>query len=161
MLDLAMDLLEDAGIPPPPPPVNLTVAREELAKVAMVQRQVGYLYAFVGGMVGGAALSWAFGYGDLVIQFGKWVLSSTGIAVLFSVLNAQRLTSFRCPRCDQPFFAGVGAPWLIFSKQCGNCGLPLDIKDDAANEFLEDLVGNDEAAKRPAEPGAQPGSNPQ
>ena len=76
-------------------------------------------------MVGGGALAYVIGYNDEVRRILQWVISGTGIALILSVLNVSRLASFKCPRCGELFFFGIGAPAKVFSKQCGNCGLPL------------------------------------
>ncbi len=127
-----MDLLEEAGIPPPLPFIITPEVRAQLASIELAQRQLRYTLAFLAGMVLGGALAYLIGYGDVIIQFLKWVLSGTGLAVLLSVLNLSRLYSFRCPRCDHQFFGGEGSTWLMLDSQCGTCGLPLHLKDETA-----------------------------
>jgi hypothetical protein len=125
-----LDLLEDAGIPPPRSPILTDEDRAELASVALAQRQFYYVSTFFVGMVGGAAIAYAAGYNDEIRRIIQWVISGTGIALILSVLNISRLFSFKCPRCAELFFLGVGAPAKIFSRQCGNCGLPLNLPDE-------------------------------
>jgi hypothetical protein len=125
-----VDLLEDAGIPPPPSPIITDEDRAELASMALAQRQFYYVSIFFVGMVGGGAIAYVIGYNDEVRRIIQWVISGTGIALILSVLNVSRLASFKCPRCGEFFFFGVGAPTKIFSKQCGTCGLPLILPDE-------------------------------
>jgi hypothetical protein len=125
-----VDLLEDAGIPPPPSPIITDEDRAELQSMALAQRQFYYVSIFFVGMIGGGAIAYAIGYNDEVRRIIQWVISGTGVALILSVLNVSRLASFKCPRCDEFFFFGVGAPAKIFSKQCGNCGLPLILPDE-------------------------------
>jgi hypothetical protein len=120
-----LDLLEEAGIPPPRSPIITDEDRAALASMALAQRQFYYVFTFFMGLVVGAAIAYAIGYDDLVRSIFRWTISGTGLALILSALNLSRLFSFKCPRCDQPFFLGVGAPGKIFSKQCGTCGLPL------------------------------------
>ena len=122
-----MDLLEDAGIPPPPPPIITAEDRAELAGMAVAQRQFSYVSAFFAGLAGGAALAYYIGYNDVVLTIFKWALSGTGIALILSTLNVGKMYSYKCPRCEQSYFAG--ATWGVFSKQCGTCGLPLNLPD--------------------------------
>ena len=98
--------------------------------MALAQRQFYYVSTFFVGMVGGGAIAYAIGFNDEVHQIIEWVISGTGIALILSVLNVSRLASFKCPRCGESFFSGVGAPAKVFSKQCGNCGLPLVLPDE-------------------------------
>jgi predicted RNA-binding Zn-ribbon protein involved in translation (DUF1610 family) len=125
-----VDLLEDAGIPPPRSPILTDEDRAQLASMALAQRQFYYVSIFFVGMVGGGAIAYAIGYNDEVWHIIQWVISGTGIALILSVLNVSRLASFKCPRCGELFFFGVGAPAKVFSKQCGNCGLPLILHDE-------------------------------
>ena len=125
-----MDLLEDAGIPPPPPPIITDEDRAELASMALAQRQFYYVLTFFVGMVGGGAVAYAIGYNDEVRHIIQWVISGTGAALILSMLNVSRLSSFKCPRCGEFFFFGIGAPAKIFSKQCGTCGLPLILPEE-------------------------------
>jgi hypothetical protein len=125
-----LDLLEDAGIPKPRSPILTDDDRAELQSMALAQRQFYYVSTFFVGMVGGGALAYAIGYNDEVRQIVQWVVSGTGLALILSVLNVSRLASFKCPRCGELFFSGVGAPAKVFSKQCGNCGLPLVLPDE-------------------------------
>ncbi len=125
-----MDLLEDAGIPPPRSPIITDEDRAELASMALAQRQFYYVSTFFAGMVGGATIAYFVGYDDVVRTIFRWVLSGTGLAMIVSVLNISRLFSFKCPRCGELFFLGVGAPAKIFSRQCGNCGLPLILPEE-------------------------------
>ena len=98
--------------------------------MALAQRQFYYVSIFFVGMIGGGALAYAIGYNDEVRHIIQWIVSGTGIALILSVLNVSRLASFKCPRCGEFFFFGVGAPAKVFSKQCGNCGLPLMLPDE-------------------------------
>jgi hypothetical protein len=125
-----VDLLEDAGIPPPPSPIITDEDRAELASMALAQRQFYYVSIFFVGMIGGGAIAYAIGYNDEVRRIIQWVISGTGIALILSVLNVSRLASFKCPRCGEFYFFGVGATAKIFSKQCGTCGLPLVLPDE-------------------------------
>ena len=125
-----MDLLEDAGIPPPRSPILTPEDRAALAGMALAQRQFYYVSTFFVGMVGGAAIAYAIGYYDEVGRIFRWAISGTGAALILSMLNVSRLASFKCPRCGDLFFEGIGAPAKIFSKQCGNCGLPLVLSDE-------------------------------
>jgi hypothetical protein len=125
-----LDLLEDAGIPPPRSPIITDEDRAELASMALAQRQFYYVSTFFAGMVGGATIAYFVGYDDVVRTIFRWVLSGTGLAMIVSVLNISRLFSFKCPRCGELFFLGVGAPAKIFSRQCGNCGLPLILPEE-------------------------------
>jgi predicted RNA-binding Zn-ribbon protein involved in translation (DUF1610 family) len=125
-----VDLLEDAGIPPPPSPIITDEDRAELQSMALAQRQFYYVSIFFVGMIGGGAIAYAIGYNDEVRRIIQWVISGTGIALILSVLNVSRLASFKCPRCGEFYFFGVGAPAKIFSKQCGTCGLPLVLPDE-------------------------------
>jgi hypothetical protein len=122
-----LDLLEDAGIPPPKPPIITAEDRAELASMAVAQRQFYFVCAFFVGLLGGAAVAYYLGYRDIVFTIFKWAISGTGIALILSVLNFGKLYSFKCPRCGEHYF--WGAPWGIFSKQCGTCGLPLFLPD--------------------------------
>lgn len=123
-----MDLLEDAGIPPPKPPIITTEDRAELASMALAQRQFYFVSMFFAGMVGGAVIAYFVGYSDLVRTIIRWVLSDTGLALIVSMLNISKLYSFKCPRCAGNYF--WGAPRGLFSKQCGTCGLPLYLPDE-------------------------------
>jgi hypothetical protein len=124
-----MDLLEEAGIPPPRPPIITAEDRAALASMVLAQRQFYYVSTFFAGLVAGAAVSYFIGYRDLVLTIFKWALSGTGLALIVSALNITKLYSFKCPRCDGFYFVGPDAPWGIFSKQCGTCGLPLNLPD--------------------------------
>ena len=124
-----MDLLEDAGIPPPRSPIITDEDRAALASMALAQRQFYYVSAFFAGLVAGAAVAYFIGYNDLVLTIVKWALSGTGLALIVSALNITKLYSFKCPRCDGNYF--WGAPWGIFSKQCATCGLPRNLPEDA------------------------------
>jgi hypothetical protein len=123
-----MDLLEDAGIPQPPPPIITPEDRAELAGIALAQRQMLYCFAFAGGLLAGAAIAYLIGYHDEIAGLVRWMLSGTGIAVALSLLNTQRLSGFKCPRCGENYF-GRG---YLFARQCHYCGLPLDLPGDAA-----------------------------
>ena len=125
-----MDLLEDAGIPPPRSPILTDEDRAALAGMALAQRQFYYVSVFFVGMAAGAAIAYFIGYDDLVRTIVRWVLSGAGLALIVSALNITKLYSFKCPRCGEVYFAGVGAPWWIFSKQCGTCGLPLHLSEE-------------------------------
>jgi hypothetical protein len=125
-----LDLLEDAGIPQPRPPILTPEDRAALASMALAQRQFYYVSTFFVGMVAGAAIAYAIGYYDEVSRIFQWAISGTGAALILSMLNISRLMSFKCPRCGELFFTGIGAPAKIFSKQCGNCGLPLVLHDE-------------------------------
>ncbi len=127
-----MDLLDEAGIPQPKPPIITAEDRAELASIALAQRQFYYVSAFFAGLAAGAAIAYSIGYTDEVFTIFKWSLSGTGIALILSALNIGKLYSFKCPRCGEVYFAGVGAPWGVFSKQCGTCGLPLNLPAEAA-----------------------------
>jgi hypothetical protein len=122
-----LDLLEEAGIPPPKPPIITAEDRAELASIAVAQRQFKYVSVFFAGLLGGAAIAYCIGYRDIVLTIFEWALSGTGIALILSALNVGRIYSYKCPRCEQDYF--VGAPWGAFSKQCGTCGLPLNLPD--------------------------------
>jgi predicted RNA-binding Zn-ribbon protein involved in translation (DUF1610 family) len=128
-----VDLLEEAGIPPPLPFTITSEVRARLASIELAQRQLRYMLAFLGGMVLGGALAFLIGYGDVIREFLKWVLSSTGLAVLLSVLNLSRLSSFECPRCGHQFFGGEDSSWTMLDGQCGTCGLPLRLNDGDAD----------------------------
>ena len=123
-----MDLLEEAGIPPPKPPIITAEDRAALASMALAQRQFYFVFAFFVGMVAGAAIAYFIGYNDLVLTIVKWALSGTGLVLIVSALNITKLYSFKCPRCDGDYF--WDGPLGIFSKQCGTCGLPLNLPDD-------------------------------
>jgi predicted cobalt transporter CbtA len=122
-----LDLLEDAGIPPPRPPIITDEDRAELASIALAQRQFYFVAAFFAGMVGGAVIAYLIGYRDIVLTILGWVVSGTGLALIWSTLNLGKIYSYKCPRCDQDYFSG--APWGVFSKQCGTCGLPPNLPD--------------------------------
>ncbi len=122
-----MDLLEDAGIPPPRPPIITGEDRAQLASIALAQRQFCFVAAFFAGMVAGAITAYTVGYSDIVVAILKWVASGSGLALIWSTLDLGRIYSFKCPRCDQNYFRG--APQGVFSKQCGTCGLPLNLPD--------------------------------
>ena len=127
-----MDLLEDAGIQQPRSPILTDEDRAALASMALAQRQFYYVSTFFAGMVGGATIAYFVGYDDIVRRIIQWVLSGTGFALIVSALNLSKLFSFKCPRCGEVYFLGVGAPAKIFSKQCGTCGLPLNLPDEPA-----------------------------
>jgi hypothetical protein len=122
-----LDLLEDAGIPPPKPPIITAEDRAELASMAVAQRQFYYVSAFFVGLIFGAGIAYYIGYRDAVLTIFKWAISGTGIALILSMLNIGKMYSFKCPRCDSNYFEG--APGGVFSKQCGTCGLPLNLPD--------------------------------
>ena len=124
-----MDLLEEAGIPPPKPPLITPEDRAELASMALAQRQFYYVFAFFVGMVAGAAIAYYLGYRDIVLTIFKWGLSGAGLALIVSALNITKLYSFKCPRCDGNYFWST--PLGIFSKQCATCGLPLYLPDES------------------------------
>jgi len=126
-----MDLLEEAGIPPPRSPILTNEDRAALASMALAQRQFYFVSVFFAGMVGGATIAYLIGYSDLVRTIIRWALSGTGLALIVSALNITKLYSFKCPRCDGDYFCG--APWGVFSKQCGTCGLPLYLPDETAS----------------------------
>jgi len=96
--------------------------------MTLAQRQFIYVSAFFAGVVAGAAVAYYLGYRDIVFTIFKWAISGTGIALIMSTLNIGKMYSFKCPRCEQNYF--WGAPWGVFSKQCGNCGLPLNLPTD-------------------------------
>ena len=123
-----MDLLEEAGIPPPRPPIITAEDRAALASMALAQRQFYYVSTFFVGLVAGAVVAYFIGYNDLVRTIVKWALSGTGLALIVSALNITKLYSFKCPRCGGNYF--WGSPWGIFWKQCGTCGLPLNLPAD-------------------------------
>jgi hypothetical protein len=125
-----LDLLDDAGIQQPRSPILTDEDRAALASMALAQRQFYFVSAFFVGMVAGATIAYFVGYDDIVRRIIQWVLSGTGVALIVSTLNLTKLFSFKCPRCGEIFFLGVGAPAKIFSKQCGNCGLPLNLPDE-------------------------------
>ena len=77
-----MDLLEDAGIPPPKPPIITDDDRAALASMALAQRQFYYVSTFFAGMVVGATVAYFIGYNDLVLTIVKWTLSGTGLALI-------------------------------------------------------------------------------
>lgn len=122
-----MDLLDEAGIPQPKPPIITPEDRAELASMALAQRQFTYVCAFFVGLLGGAAIAYWLGYRDIVLTIFKWAISGTGIALILSMLNIGKMYSFKCPRCENNYFEG--APGGVFSKQCGTCGLPLNLPD--------------------------------
>jgi hypothetical protein len=124
------DLLEDAGIQRPPPPILTPEDRAALASMALAQRQFYYVSIFFAGMVVGAGSAYAIGYDDVVKRIFRWAVSGAGLALIVSALNVTRLASFKCPRCGQVFFFGILAPAGVFSRQCGNCGLPLNLPAD-------------------------------
>ena len=125
--NVKMDLLEDAGIPPPKPPIITADDRAALASMALAQNQFYYIFAFFVGLIGGAAVAFAIGYRDIVLTIFKWAISGTGLALIVSMLNITKLYSYKCPRCDGNYF--WGGPLGIFAKQCGTCGLPLNLPD--------------------------------
>ncbi len=127
-----MDLLEDAGIPPPRSPILTDEDRAALASLGLAQRQFYFVSVFFAGVVGGATIAYFIGYDDIVRSVVRWVLSGTGLALIATAINMTKLQSYKCPRCGEAYFAGVGAPWGIFSKQCGTCGLPLNLPDETA-----------------------------
>ena len=129
-----MDPLEDADVSRPPP-IILPAERAQLASVALAQKQLGYLFAFGGGLVGGAALAYAVGYHDEILRLVRWIISGTGIALVFSVFNTQRLSTFKCPRCGERFFSGLLG---MFSTQCGTCGLPVNLHDDYLDLYRDE-----------------------
>jgi len=102
--------------------------------MALAQRQFYYVSAFFAGMVGGAVIAYFLGYDDLVRTIFRWVISGTGVALIVSALNLSKLFSYKCPRCDQVFFWSEDGLLGIFSKQCGYCGLPLDLPDPPPDE---------------------------
>jgi hypothetical protein len=59
-----LDLLEDAGIPPPKPPIITDDDRAALASMALAQRQFYFVCAFFVGMDAGAAIAYYLGYHD-------------------------------------------------------------------------------------------------
>jgi hypothetical protein len=122
-----LDLLEEAGIPPPKPPIITPEDRAELASMAVAQRQFYYVCTFFVGLLLGTATAYYLGYRDIVLTIFKWAISGTGIALILSILNIGKLYSFKCPRCDRYYFEG--APGGVFSEQCGTCGLPLELPD--------------------------------
>ena len=122
-----MDLLEDAGIPPPKPPIITDDDRAALASMALAQSQFYFVCAFFVGLVAGAAIAYSIGYNDIVLTIFKWALSGTGLALIVSALNITKLYSFKCPRCNGNYF--WGSPMGIFWKQCGTCGLPLNLPE--------------------------------
>ena len=122
-----MDLLEEAGIPPPKPPIITGEDRAALASMALAQRQFYFVLAFFVGMVAGAVVAYGVGYRDIVLTIFGWAISGTGLALIVSVLNITKLYSFKCPRCDGLYFGG--SMLGIFWKQCGTCGLPLNLPD--------------------------------
>jgi hypothetical protein len=123
-----MDLLEEAGIPPPPPAIITGDGRAALASIAMAQRQMFYCFAFAGGLLAGAAIAYLIGYHDEIARLVRWMLSGTGMAVVLTLLSGNRLLGFKCPRCGENFFGTTD----LIAKQCQTCGLPLDLPDDAA-----------------------------
>ncbi len=125
-----MDLLEDAGISQPRSPILTDEDRAALASMALAQRQFYFVSVFFAGMVGGATIAYFVGYDDIVRTIVRWVLSGSGLALIVAALNTTKLYSFKCPRCGDVYFTGVGAPWGIFSKQCGTCGLPLHLSEE-------------------------------
>jgi hypothetical protein len=122
-----LDLLEEAGIPQPKPPIITPEDRAQLASMAVAQRQFYYVSVFFAGLILGAAIAYFIGYRDAVLTIFKWAISGTGIALILSTFNVGKVYSFKCPRCGGNYFAG--APGGIFSKQCGTCGLPLNLPD--------------------------------
>jgi hypothetical protein len=131
-----VDLLEDAGIPPPRSPFLTDEDRAALASMALAQRQFYYVFTFFVGLILGAGLAYEIGYGDIIGNIFRWTISGTGIALLASILNISKLASFKCPRCDQAFFVSADSPFGIFSKQCCNCGLPLELHDQGITDAI-------------------------
>ena len=105
--NLELDLLEDAGIPPPKPPIITPEDRSELASMAVAQRQFYFVCAFFVGLVGGAAIAYYLGYHDVVFTIFKWAISGTGIALILSALNISKLYSFKCPHCFEKIPPGA------------------------------------------------------
>jgi hypothetical protein len=132
-----MDLLEEAGIPRRPPPILTPADRAALARMALAQRQFYYVSIFFAGMVAGAAIAYTIGYDEVIKRILRWAVSGAGLALIVSALNVTRLWSFRCPRCGEVFFFGILAPAGIFSRQCGNCGLPLNLPADDVPDAAE------------------------
>ena len=95
-----MDLLEEAGIPPPKPPIITADDRAALASMALAQSQFYLVLSFFVGMVAGAAVAYVIGYRYLIITLFKWAISGTGLALIVTMLNFTKLSSFKCPRCD-------------------------------------------------------------
>lgn len=95
--------------------------------MTVAQRQFIYVFAFFAGLLAGAAIAYWLGYRDIVLTIFKWAISGTGIALILSTLNIGQMYSFKCPRCERNYFEG--APGGVFSKQCGTCGLPLNLPD--------------------------------
>jgi hypothetical protein len=122
-----LDLLDEAGIPQPKPPIITADDRAELASIAAAQLQFYYACAFFVGLLFGAAIAYYLGYRDIVFTIFKWAISGTGFALILSMLNIGKVYSFKCPRCDNNYF--MGAFGGVFSKQCGTCGLPLNLPD--------------------------------
>jgi len=106
--------------------------------MALAQRQFYYMSAFFAGMVGGAAIAYFVGYSDVVSTIFKWAISGTGLALIVSALNVTKLSSFKCPRCGEVFFMSESGFGGVFSKQCGNCGLPLVLPDPLPDDLSLD-----------------------
>lgn len=140
-----MDLLEEAGIEPPVPYFVTDYDRGVLAQMELAQHQFYYASTFFAGMIGGAAIAYYIGYDDVVRTILRWALSGTGIAFIISGLNVTKLASFQCPRCGQLFFSGVDSPVNVFSKHCGNCGLPIRLPP--APVFDDDEAESVQASK--------------
>lgn len=125
-----MDLLEEAGIPPPKPPILTADDRAALASMALAQSQFYLVLSFFVGMLAGAAVAYLIGYRDLVITLFKWAISGTGLALIVTMLNITKLSSFKCPRCDGNYFSGRTARNLLeamrhlrpAAQPAGRCG---------------------------------------
>jgi hypothetical protein len=79
-----LDLLDDAGIPPPRSPILTDDDRAALASTPLAQRQFYFVFVFFVGMVAGAVVAYFIGYNDVVRTIVKWTLSGTGLALIVS-----------------------------------------------------------------------------
>src|SRR5260370_15104972 len=85
-----LDLLEEAGIPPPNSPILTPEDREQLTGMALAQRQFYYVSTSFVGMVGGAAIAYPIAYYDEVGRIFQLAISGTGVARILSIINISR-----------------------------------------------------------------------
>ena len=81
-----MDLLEDAGIPPPRSPFDRR-DRAALASLALAQRQFYYVSVFLSGWSAARRSRTSSATTTSFAPSVRWVLSGTGLALIAAALN--------------------------------------------------------------------------
>ena len=90
-------------------------------------------------------LSWSLEARD---RYSPWLLAPPALAAIAVwIYTSFRVTSFRCPRCGDPFHQTAGF-YNAWARRCLNCGLSLRADRKAPNASAEVAgLGNHENTK--------------